>query len=209
MSQQFFVTLLNESMESACFQKLLIVIILLILGWNSLQFPYYLCSNSQLKRFFYNTGSEPVICLIHVDILVHFFTPSVPVSYNEHWHRPYFRPKPPWLIFGHMYMTYSESQCDINAYTLQSDILILKFPLSYRIHNHFCWLNHPYHQIHNALQQLYSKYCNSQFTNTIIMLTTNSFSNKRPKDAFTQHGLDFCDLISLEDANLPSRPPYE
>ena len=123
MSQHFFVTVLNESMESASFQKLFTVIILLILGWNSLQFPIFLSSNSQLKRFFYNTGSEPVICLIQVDILVHIFTPSVPVSYNEHWHRPYFRPKPPWLIFGHTYPTYSKSKRDINAHTLQSDIL--------------------------------------------------------------------------------------
>jgi len=61
----------------------------------------------------------------------------------------------------------------------------------------------------NTFQQLYSKYCNSQFINNIIMLTTNSFSNKRPNDACTQHGQDFCDIISLEDANLPSRPPYE
>ena len=84
-------------MESTSLQQLLIVIILLILGWNSLQFQKYLCSNAQPVRNFYNAGSEPVIYSIQIDFLHQFFKQLPLVPQITHWYSQYHRPKPPWF----------------------------------------------------------------------------------------------------------------
>ena len=84
-------------MESTSLQQLLIVIILLILGWNSLQFHKYLCINAQPVRKFYHAGSEPVIYSIQIDFLHQFFKQLPLVPHITHWHSQYHRPKPPWL----------------------------------------------------------------------------------------------------------------
>ena len=84
-------------MESTSLQQLFIVIILLILGWNSLQFHKYLCINAQPVRNFYNAGSEPVIYSIQIDFLHQFFKQLPLVPHITHWYSQYHRPKPPWL----------------------------------------------------------------------------------------------------------------
>ena len=84
-------------MESTSLQQLLIVIILLILGWNSLQFQKYLCSNAQPVRNIYNAGSEPGIYTIQIDFLHQFFKQLPLVPHITHWYSQYHRPKPPWL----------------------------------------------------------------------------------------------------------------
>ena len=84
-------------MESANFHNWLIIIILLNLGWNSLQFQNYLCSNSQNKRYFYYAGTEPVSYSLHIDFLFFNFEQSPLIPRITRWHSQFHRPKPPWL----------------------------------------------------------------------------------------------------------------
>ena len=105
MSQQNFQFGKTKSMESSTILQLLIVIILLSLGWNSLQFQYHLCYKLQLYGNFSTIGPKKNLnSLAQVDIFLKYYQLLLSFSYISCWTTAIFRHKPPWLFKTHVYL---------------------------------------------------------------------------------------------------------
>ena len=105
MSQQNFQFGKTKSMESSTIVQLLTVIILLSLGWNSLQFQYHLCYKLQPYGNFSTTGpKENLNSLAQVDIFLKYFQLLLSFSYISYWIHAVFRHKPPWLLNIQVYL---------------------------------------------------------------------------------------------------------
>ena len=90
----------TNSAGKCLYHTIQLIIIILILGWNSLKVPINLYYYKQLIRYLNQAGSEPVICEIQVDILSTNLQILLHDFYILYWFNQYFRPKPPWIYIS-------------------------------------------------------------------------------------------------------------
>ena len=104
MSQKFLFGK-QKSTDSSTISQLFIVLILLSLEWNSLQFQYHLCSKLQQYGNFSTTGTRKQLnSLAQVDIFLKYFQLLLSISYMSYWTNTVFRHKPPWLSNIQVYL---------------------------------------------------------------------------------------------------------
>jgi hypothetical protein len=180
MSQQNFQFGKTKSMESSTILQLLIVIILLSLGWNSLQFQYHLCYKLQPYGNFSTTGpKENLNSLAQVDIFLKYFQLLLSFSYISCWTTAIFRHKPPWLLNTHVYLRNFTKKEGIDCQFTTTVKLALTYSLLSRVTGPLSWNFFWNYTPHNNIQ-LIAKF--QKFRRTIQtdnMFTPTGYDNKR------------------------------
>ena len=183
MSQQFLHASFTNSLESAILQKLLTVIILLSLGWNSLQFQYHLHYNSQHNRKFNSVGYKPVICSEQVDILVSYFQPLLHIYNNPHWPLHLIRLKPPWSLTGRAYFICITQIQGINGFFSYSENSTLTYHSFSSVLGRSHGLSLQKHKVSTILQKIVKFHIFTRPIYSLIMLPANTSGNKRQKSS--------------------------
>ncbi len=180
MSQLNFQFGKQKSIESSTILQLYNLLILISLGWNSMEFQYHLCYKLQQHGKFSTTGTRKKLnSLAQVDIFRKYFQLLLSISYISYWINTVFRHKPPWLLSIQVYLKDLTKKEGINCQFTITEKLALTYPVLYHtlelFSGSFFW---NYHFLNIVLQIAQSHYLLRTFT-AHKMFNQPASNNKR------------------------------